>query len=254
MGDHPRIVKYLGRLEDGGLLLEFATGGGLDSFLKIFPQATQSLRRLWCLQLAGGVAHAHSHNILITNIHAGNAVVDLASLGVKLVDFGGAVIDGSPVCVWEEETHHLPRPDYTASGKSDIFALGHTLLTILLGHHPRDSTNGSGSYAPEDEPRILAYDKETQEQYRMGIFPNVSAIQPSALGEVLRGCWEQRYEGADEVLDALNSALEGEEVFKQGDDRRAALGVRVELTNWDEFVTNVSVSSAFGLPHLPSTC
>ncbi|ORY74059.1 kinase-like domain-containing protein [Leucosporidium creatinivorum] len=240
MGDHPRIAKYYGRLEDGGLLLEFATGGGLNSFRKIFPQASQPLLRLWCLQLTEGIVHTHSHNILITNIHAGNAVVDLATLGVKLVDFGGAVIDRSPVCIWETSTHHLPRPDFTASVKSDLFALGHTLLTILLGHHPRDPTNGAGHYSPEEEEWVEAFHTETEQQYRAGIFPDVSQLQPSALGEVLRGCWEQRFESAQEVLDALKGALDDVDVFKTGDDRRAALGTRVELTNWEEFVETVS--------------
>jgi hypothetical protein len=133
--------------------------------------------------------------------------------------------------------------------KSDLFALGHTLLEILLGHHPRDPTNGVGHYAPENEAKITFQDEETEQQYSAGIFPDVSALQPSALADVLRGCWEQRFETAQDVLDALNRALESVEVFKEGDDRRAALGSRTSPP-WSEFGDNVSVSSAFALCYL----
>lgn len=79
----------------------------------------------------------------------------------------------------------------------------------------------------ENKPRVMDHEEKTVQQYRMGIFPDVSGLQPSALGDVLQGCWEQRFDTAQEVLDALKGALESVEVVKEGDDSRAALGPRV---------------------------
>lgn len=196
LGKHPRIIEYKG-WHDDGLLLEYASKGTLEKHLREAQCSIRERLRL-AKEIAEGVAHAHQRDVLICDIHVRNVLLD-ATLGVKLCDFQGRLLDPKGEVMVdggasENAESFMPRatPEY-ADIKTDIFALGSTIYHVMTGHRPFPQYD-----TIDDEAKFV-------ELYRNGEWPLLDVKDG---GGVIKTCWEGRYEHASEVVNDL-LALKG---------------------------------------------
>jgi len=109
---------------------------------------------------------------------------------VKIGDFGGAGLDERESDGVEECRYDLPlrgrnwedRPYY----KRDLFALGSSIYEIMAWKKP---------FAELD-------DWEVENRFARDEFPDVSNI---ACAHVIRKCWEEKYDRAEDVMDELRA-------------------------------------------------
>jgi eukaryotic-like serine/threonine-protein kinase len=143
--DHPDIV----RIHDAGvegdtawLSMEAVPGCDLLRYTRaprLLPPA--AVLRLGA-RVAGALAHAHRRGIVHRDVKPANVLIDWASDGLRLVDFGLAraggashtgtgVVPGTPTYMAPELLAGAP-----ASAASDLYALGAMLYELLLGEAP----------------------------------------------------------------------------------------------------------------------
>ncbi|KAK0998169.1 hypothetical protein LTS01_005835 [Friedmanniomyces endolithicus] len=131
LGDHPRIIGYLGRTKDG---LKLERGNRLTESLETTDDLALKLR--WARQAAEGLGYLHSRGVIHCDLHPDNLLLD-DEKNLKMCDFQGKMgdFDGKAM---ERERYCLPRSDddYTPSIQSDIFALGSTIFRIMTGSEP----------------------------------------------------------------------------------------------------------------------
>jgi serine/threonine protein kinase len=88
--DHQNIVKYLGcdhRDSELRLLLEFVPGGSIASLLRRFGTFSESVIRLYTLQVLMGLQYLHCHHVLHRDIKGANILISDRGQA-KLADFG----------------------------------------------------------------------------------------------------------------------------------------------------------------------
>ncbi|CAE7204963.1 hypothetical protein PTNB73_07011 [Pyrenophora teres f. teres] len=160
LGKNNRIIEFKG-MHENGLLLEYASNGSLESYVQK-ADTTEEQKMRFARETAEGVAYDHGKNIIICDINVRNILLD-AELHVKL---------------------------YSASVKTDIFALGSTIYHIVTGHRPFPELD-----TIDDEAEFL-------HRYKDGRFPPLEA---ELGGKVIRKCWEGGYNSATEIVDDLVS-------------------------------------------------
>ncbi|OIW27907.1 kinase-like protein [Coniochaeta ligniaria NRRL 30616] len=225
LGDHPRIVQYLGQ-RDQGFLLSEASHGNLQAYISAHNSSiTPCLRKKWCRQAAEAVSYIHSRGVVHSDMRPENFLVHESSPGcldLLLCDFGGARCDELGL-----DGKHLPDgPFYDptqaeCSSMLDIFSLGSIFYTIMTGLWPYRSCCGPFRTAQE----MLDYDAKVNELFSRGQYPGVDDL---AWGDVIKGCWTKQYQRADDILEA---SREGN--ANKGDDRLVGLqrlAYREELT------------------------
>ena len=96
LGSHPNVASYLGCLKDGSIILERG-----QPLREQYPRSNAdkiSLHRKvrWLRQAAEGLRYAHEKGIVQADVGCHNMILKRASSldCLKLMDFGGASIDG----------------------------------------------------------------------------------------------------------------------------------------------------------------
>jgi serine/threonine protein kinase len=116
---HPAVIEILdyGRTPQGSpfVTMEYVPGVSLGRYVS----APWTWARLWSFldQLLDGLAHAHARDLIHRDLKPGNVLVvpDRAAGGIKLVDFGIALI--ASVAIEDQHPHlfpgnpHADRPD-----------------------------------------------------------------------------------------------------------------------------------------------
>jgi len=92
-----------------------------------------------------------------------------------------------------------PRMPWVSTPATDIFSLGSIIYTILTGYWPY--REGPPPLSMEDK---IAYEKEVNMSFRAGKFPDVSKLSG---GNVIKGCWDYRYQTAKDVVQAIKSEM-----------------------------------------------
>jgi serine/threonine-protein kinase len=208
----PHVARMLdiGRLPDGEpfLVMEYLEGCDLSALLDARGPLASAEAVAYVRQAAAGLAAAHAHGVIHRDLKPSNLFLTLAPNGtplVKLVDFGtaepsantddsasaGKPTDmGSPPFVAPEQL----RAERPADAKSDIWALGATLFTLLAGRSPFERR-----YLSETYLAILA-----------GRVPDLCALRPDIerpLAAIVERCLagdpEQRFASAAELGAAL---------------------------------------------------
>lgn len=188
LGTHPCIIEFKGKHE-GGLLLEFAPHGSLESYINK-TQLTKKEKLRFARETAEGIAYAHRKNVVVCDINVRNILLD-SELHVKLCDFQGRLLGPDGEILYdggasENAESFMPRnnPD-VADTRTDIFALGSTIYHIMKGHRPF--------------PELHTIDDEAEfkRRYQEGLYPPLAA---DLGGAIVWKCWEGRYDSADEVF------------------------------------------------------
>ena len=182
LGDHPLVTPYYGRPWHGGIRLAYMDGGSLYDFLQRFPDAVPALRYQWILDVIEAIEYVHSKGIIVVNICCSNFLVDSGTLRCKIADFGGSSIDGSWPEIQEQATHAFPRSFLICDIRTDVWALGHTLLEILVGEHPFSNLE----------------DVDIRARYLDHEFPPVEGV----LADSIVGCWDGRFHAVTPVLES----------------------------------------------------
>jgi serine/threonine protein kinase len=190
----------------GGLLLDEANCGTLQSYIDGDSKIDDASRRTWSLQIAKALAHVHEKGIIHSNLSTTNVLVHDTgeTLDLLLADFGGSRclelnLDGNLL-----PDHAYLDPQATVEDfrlpKLDVFSLGVVLYIIMTGHYPFYQ-----SPAPQDQ-ESSTYGDRVRALYREGKFPSLSGIQ---FGDVIAGCCcERRFETAREVVLALEAEMQ----------------------------------------------
>ena len=108
-------------------------------------------------------------------------------LKLKLGDFAGFSIDGSPALVCYSSSHTLPATlnGTAVSQESEIFAFGSTLYEMVTG----------------SEPYIGLAEKEVERLYSLKKFPDTTNLD--ILGPVILKCWRLEYKSMCDVLKGI---------------------------------------------------
>ncbi|MCJ1259991.1 hypothetical protein MMC24_007831 [Lignoscripta atroalba] len=192
LGDHDRIVRYLGRLKHG-LHFQLAVNGDVRHYMAAAKPGTISLqlRRKWSRQAAEALAFIHSQGVIHCDIHPNNFLLD-EHLDLQLCDFAGSLFGELDGAAMESTRFYLPRDPLTKPNvRSDLFALGSAMYWIMSGHEPYDSLS-------EDE---------VSARYMRGEFPKGDLI---ADGQIVMACWKGEFNEAQEVVQALSEIVDSE--------------------------------------------
>lgn len=193
------VLEYYSSSRDG-IILEWAAHGSIRQYQrKITAQLPERLLYRWACQAAQAVAFCHSRGVLHGDIHCNNFFLD-EGLNIKLGDFAGSSIDGSPGTVCYSVTHQLldvdnqsPSPnEATITEKTEIFAFGSALYEMVTGR---------GLYAGEFAKEV--FDSEVESRFRKKQFPDVTGLR--VLGKIIAGCWNLKFSTMAEVLECVET-------------------------------------------------
>jgi len=159
VGNHPRVVRFLGVCATPGqplcIATEYLPGGAVDRLLYSGRDLSFSLRMQWAMDAATGVLHLHAERIIHRDIAARNLLVD-KNMRAKVSDFGMSRMRSSmysksssaaadttkssvgPVCWMAPEA--IVHQHY--SEKSDAYSFGVMLWELLTRKRPyKEYTN-----------------------------------------------------------------------------------------------------------------
>ncbi|KAI1499061.1 kinase-like domain-containing protein [Biscogniauxia marginata] len=185
LGQHDRIVKYLGKHEHG-ILLQRAANGDIRSYISEHEHDDISLqlRQKWVAQAAEALAFIHSKGVVHCDIHPNNFLLD-EQLDAQLCDFAGSLFGSLDGGAMESTRFFLPR-DWRdpPNARTDLFALGSVMYYIMTGREPYKDLS----------------DDEVTAKYERKEFPDVEALK---CGNAIRGCWTGDLKSAEDVLQAI---------------------------------------------------
>lgn len=200
LGPHPQILRCFG-LEQvhprvHSLRLEVAPLGNVRQYIEDHADEPppEHNRLQMALDVAIGLAHAHSHKVQHADLSCRNLFL-FEEYRIKLGDFGGSLIEGSGFAetVCEEMRYELPCRGREFSDrpvmKRELVALGSAIYEIMAWSRP----------FPDLE------EEEVEERYALEQFPPVS--DHVVVGHVIWNCWNEVYGSADEVTASLEASL-----------------------------------------------
>jgi hypothetical protein len=170
--DHPNIVHFLEAGSDDGLFyyaMEFVDGRDCEAILRERGRLPWPEVLNLALQVVPALKHAHDRGIIHRDLKPANIMLarDGESAAVKLTDFGVAKLFARPpltaagsfvgTAAYLAPEQAVGKP---ASKRSDFYALGGVLYTLLTGRPPFAGDNVAElihkhCYAIPDRPQML---------------------------------------------------------------------------------------------------
>ncbi|KAF1994487.1 kinase-like protein [Amniculicola lignicola CBS 123094] len=187
LGQHERIVKYLGKHEHG-ILLQQALNGDIRSYMLKHKHDNISvqLRQKWTTQAAEALVYIHLKGIVHCDLHPNNFLLD-EKLDIQLCDFAGSLFGRLDGGAMESTRFFLPRNwQDIPNVKSDLFAFGSVMYYIMTGC----------------EPYMDLSDDEVTKKYELQVFPDVEGLK---FGNIIKGCWQGDFRSAKDVLKAIET-------------------------------------------------
>lgn len=196
-----RVLRFLGSYTEfpTGLLFAEASHGSLQKFLyEHAGEITPTLRQKWFVQAIESIVFIHSKGVMHSDLRPDNFLVDCTlsqSLDLRLCDFGGSTCEDLQLSggTLPDSGFHNPNDAWEPTYAADIFSLGSVLYTIMTGHWPFRSTTGQWTSTEE----MMEYNAKVDRCFADGIFPEVEGLFG---GEIIRGCWTNKFSDAAEVM------------------------------------------------------
>jgi serine/threonine protein kinase len=141
LGEHALLVKLKGWNPDTHTLtLEYMSNGTLEEYVKSHLKEISLAQKLrWVIQVVDALHLLHSAGVIHCDVGPHNLLLD-ADLCLKIADFSGSSLDGSPAMVCPGPRYVAPDPDWRPGKpptvEDDLFALGSTVYYILTGKAP----------------------------------------------------------------------------------------------------------------------
>ena len=165
------------------IITELAPNGSLHDYLHIrkeMPSPDQSLA--WAQQIASGMQHLHSNNVVHCNLKSGNVLLGLGLLA-KVCDFRCAhTMTETNIKIEQVGTFRWMAPEVvedvevTITEMCDVFSYGMVLYEIFAHRIPYDDLSSN----PRVGMAVL-----------QGKRPPIPATVPSFLRNILRACWKE---------------------------------------------------------------
>lgn len=149
---HPNIIRLLHVFQAEGcifLVLEFCSGGDLESYIRHHGRVQEWVARRFMQQLGAGLEVLHSHHIIHRDLKPGNILLSGPESDVllKIADFGlsrtvhpgehAETVCGTPLYMAPEVLRFKKYDE-----KVDMWSLGAILFELLNGYPPfRGRTN-----------------------------------------------------------------------------------------------------------------
>lgn len=144
--------------DDKGIVLEYMPNGSLSAFLESDNRFSAAQQLQWCVETTEAVVLLHSCGIIHADIRPKNMVLG-KMLGLRIIAFSGASVDGNPPLSLESTCFYLSRnrrDDMPCGVTSDLFALGPSIYQIMTRRQPcKDlSDEVEARYARKDFPSV----------------------------------------------------------------------------------------------------
>jgi len=200
------VARYRGHSEiEGGLLLDKANCGDLQSYFDGDNKVNNALRRKWSLQIAEAVAYVHEKGVIHSNLSTRNVLVHQTGETTDLIlaDFGGSrclELDLNGMLIPDQPFLDPQLSEFT-SPKVDVFSLGIIIYIIMTGYYPFHQ-----GPAPQNQER-WTYSDRVRTLFKQGHFPDLSSVLFG--GVIARCCCERRFETAKDVVVALEAEMQG---------------------------------------------
>lgn len=204
LGPHPRIAVYYGPdLLTAGIRLRNYRMGNLHMYLLEHGDMISIEKRLrWAIDIAEGLAHMHSRNIVWGDTNLGNVLMTDDGRHVVLCDFNRASLDPTP----SVSLAPIPPMPYICSNfggpgafrRQDIFGFGVILFALLSLRFP----HGKNLTPSVDEMREMV---RRHDRFIFDVPP--STVFPGFC-QILARCFDIKYKYAQEILNDLEDALD----------------------------------------------
>ncbi|RDL30362.1 Uncharacterized protein BP5553_10240 [Venustampulla echinocandica] len=181
IGPHPRLPRIISwEPETCCLTMGYLENGSLKEYIKENPKSvTPQLRQRCAKQATEGLKVLHSASVIHCDISPRNFLLD-CDLHLRIADFGGASLSGSPPSAVAGTRFRYPVSDWDAppSVEEDIFGLGSLIYFIMTGTYPYQEI-------PSDEVEKL---------YESHTFPSLAHL---ACGDIIQRCWSKQVNAAE---------------------------------------------------------
>ena len=197
------ILKFYGvdEFDPWGLVLELAPKGSVWDFIGHLddnePVEPEVVYR-WVHQATEGLAFAHGHGIMHSDVHAANFFLD-SELNLKVADWGEASIDDRRGILFYRTTHTMPGA-WEPTIETEIFALGSSAYFMVQ----KQDLFLEAHYA-KNKDEIAECDDRLR-RFRNGEFP--STVDLPILGQVIKKCWNREFRDMKELQLAAESEKE----------------------------------------------
>jgi serine/threonine protein kinase len=211
--EHPNLVTAYDAGERDGthyLVMEHVDGRDLGTMLREIGPLPVAHAVNYVMQAASGLGYAHAHAVYHRNVKPTNLLVDRQGV-VKVVGFGLARIEGGPLSSEESPREELTMPGFVlgtreymapeqmlsscaADHLSDIYGLGCTLHTLLIGRPPYVSKPQGGKMTSPLKGPIPSLSQQR---------PDVPASVDAVFRRMLAPRREERPQSMAEVIESL---------------------------------------------------
>jgi len=188
-------TRYLGPLDPfepaKDLLFTEAVNGDIQRYLDAQGKSINlRLRLKWCIEASAALAYCHARGVFHCDLRPDNMLLN-ADLDLSLCDFGGSKNDDYDGEGLPDFGFFDPRVDsFDVTADTEIFGLGSSMYTILVGHLPH------GPSILKTAQERLDYAHTFERLALEGKFPDTSEIIG---GDIIKDCWNQKIRSAEET-------------------------------------------------------
>ncbi len=208
--NHPNIVAAWDAVSsnrESYLVLEYVDGDNLDQRVRHGGPLSVAEAVDYLLQVAQGLQHAHSKQMVHRDVKPGNLLVDtrgtikILDLGLVRFDFTLGGVAGSLMQPLTTQDTVLGTPDFmapeqfadarSADNRADIYSLGCTLYFMLTGQSPFERgspTRTLQAHQTEAAPKLTDVCPQAPQALQM-VFEKMVAKSP-----------RQRYQSMDDII------------------------------------------------------